>query len=170
MKNKSASFKRLSMTVSAFMFTLIGCLPLLIAHAETNEEIVAQTTQQISELLCSNKGRLASCAGQSANDCVDIVTPFVDSCLNQVQFQPSDASGLDFERCFWRNFSIKYGKSFDYSDECYQSANKDAKAIQPLPPELQAQTKSLKELMPWKTSIPSGSADGPKPLDRSEIK
>jgi hypothetical protein len=88
-------------------------------------------------LFCANDGKLARCAGQRASDCKEIVKPAVDSCLRRVQAHEVRADGDQFERCFWTDFSKKYGNTFDYSEECFHADNKDGNPLQETPPELE---------------------------------
>jgi hypothetical protein len=129
---------------------VLGCVVLLSAGStssavadEKQSQALEQTSSKMVALFCANEGKLARCAGQIANDCQQIVKPFVDSCLSQVQQGAIQPDGDLFERCFWAAFSKKYGKSFDYSDDCFYSDNKDNNPLQAAPPELEKDMRPL---------------------------
>ena len=111
--------------------------------AEAPLEKGAQASNRIVELLCQNEGRLARCAGQLASDCSLIVKPIAETCLASVPASKDSLLSDPFERCFWKAFTSKYGKGFDYSEECFRSTNKDANPLQPLPPELKGLMRPL---------------------------
>jgi hypothetical protein len=137
--HNSRGFTYLVLTVA----TLLSVYFCEYAIAEAQPEKVKKTSAGIVELYCQNNGKLAQCAGQMASDCSNIVKPIVDRCLSSVSPGEGAALADEFERCFWRDFTSKYGKDYDYSPECFHSTNKDAKPLQPVPPELQGLMKPL---------------------------
>jgi len=110
---------------------------------EKDTAALDQTSNKMVALFCANEGRVARCAGQQASDCEEIVKPFIDSCLQRVKTGAARPDGAAFESCFWRGFTQKYGKNFDYSDECFHTDNKDSNPLQEAPPELAKDMKLL---------------------------
>jgi hypothetical protein len=127
-----------------FLVSQICCVILLaivtgsvsLAQEDGNKAL-EETSGKMIDLFCANDGKLARCAGQTASDCKKIVKPFVDHCLGEIQARKLRLDGDQFERCFWSGFSRKYGQTFDYSDECFYSDNKDDNPLQETPPELE---------------------------------
>lgn len=133
-----------------FRWVLRSCALLsvlsLVVSARADEKD-ANASDEISSkmvaLFCANEGKVARCAGQQARDCEEIVKPFIEVCLQKVKTGAARPEPGPFESCFWDGFSKKYGKSFDYSDECFYSDNKDSNPLQEAPPELARDMKLL---------------------------
>jgi hypothetical protein len=134
----------------AFLAALQSCwLSLVICvvspawAGEKDSNVVEQTSSKMVALFCANEGKVARCVGQQARDCEEIVKPFIDSCLQKVKTGAARPDAALFENCFWDGFTKKYGKSFDYSEECFHSDNKDNNPLQEVPPELAKDMKPL---------------------------
>lgn len=134
----------------------------LAINADAQDErgdLIEKHKLALAEGFCGPEGLTAVCIGYSAQQCPDLVKPFVETCLNQPpseKFTPEDA----FQRCFWREFLKKYGKQFDWSERCIKT-DPSKGPLQPLPPHLDSQYKLLnpegsrtEEAMPRSTQEP----------------
>lgn len=131
---------RYMLACTALTLVLAEALPVI---AESDNAASEEASEKIVKLFCGDDGKLARCAGQAANDCPQIVKPHVDDCLDKVEKREATALSDAFERCFWKGFTAKYGKGFDYSPECFSSDNKDGNPLQPIPQQLEEQMKLL---------------------------
>jgi hypothetical protein len=128
-----------------------GVAQIAVAQFEKDDPVSAQKLK-IAAAFCGTDGKLAECIGHPARECTELVKPIVDTCSAKPaskQFSPEDA----FLRCFWGEYSKRYGKQIDRSEKCIKG-NPDKSPLQPQPPHL---AKLYKPLNPQKSAEESAN-------------
>jgi len=111
-------------------------------YAETDSPELQTSKERVVTDLCSDGGKLATCAFQPAQDCPQIARELVDLCAEpsakSLQFEP----GRAFELCFWKEYRRRFPR-LDEGEECIKP--RGGNPLQPLPPEMERTYQSFSE-------------------------
>jgi hypothetical protein len=133
-------FKLVCSIVAFALISRVGCVSDAYAQGDPDSPVERQKLE-IARSLCGKDGKLAECIGYSAGSCPELMKPLVDTCSST----PAVGEPLNedtFQRCFWREFSRRYGKSIDRSERCFKT-DPNASPLQPIPPDMEGKYKLL---------------------------